>query len=76
MNTDTIVAKFRKELKRRNISIEKAYKAYDPEGHGFAFKKDFINETLILGVEITQDELYAVFDFLCGEGEKIRFTFK
>lgn len=53
MNTDTIVAKFRKELKRRNISIEKAYKAYDPEGHGFAFKKDFINETLMLGVEMS-----------------------
>jgi hypothetical protein len=76
VNTDNLMNKFRKELKRKNISIEKAYKCYDPENNGFVFKNDFVNESLMLGLEMSQDDLYSVFGCLCGEGEKVRFTFK
>lgn len=53
VNTDNIMNKFRKELKRKNISIEKAYKSYDPENNGFVFKTDFVNESLMLGLEMS-----------------------
>lgn len=37
-NTNNLVNKFRQQLKKRNISVEKAYKQFDPEDHKFVFR--------------------------------------
>ena len=45
-NTNNLVNKFRQQLKKKNIAVEKAYKMYDPDDHKFVFKHDFVNEKI------------------------------
>jgi hypothetical protein len=40
-NTNNLVNKFRQQLKKKNISVEKAYKLFDPDDNKFVFKHDF-----------------------------------
>lgn len=39
---DTLLSKFRTQLKRHRLSVEKFYKLLDPDNHGSVPKKDFI----------------------------------
>lgn len=50
-SSDILIAKFRQQLKQQNITIEKLYKAYDPKDLKFVFKNDFIDTSLLLGLE-------------------------
>ncbi len=47
------------------MSVEKAYKAYDPKDVRFVFKNDFIDTSLALGLEFSQDELVKIFETFC-----------
>jgi hypothetical protein len=41
---DTLLSKFRAQLKKSKISVEKAYKTLDPNNHGAVQKKDFVQD--------------------------------
>ena len=60
------MTKFRQQLKKRGMTVEKAYKAYDPEDDRFVFRNDFKRiswDTMDLDFE--EDELDKIFDLLC-----------
>jgi len=50
------------------MTVEKAYKAYDPKDVRFVFKNDFIDTSLALGFEFSQDELFKIFEIFCKQG--------
>jgi hypothetical protein len=47
---DALLGKFRAQLKKGKISVEKAYKAWDPNNHGSVQKKDFVQDCQSLGL--------------------------
>jgi len=47
---DTLLSKFRSQLKKNRISVEKAYKTFDPNNYGRVQKKDFIHDCLTMGL--------------------------
>jgi len=63
-----LIAKYRQQLKRLGLSVEKAYKAYDPKDVRFVFKNDFIDTSLALGLEFSQDELIKIFETFSKQG--------
>ena len=69
-NTNNLVSKFRQQLKKKGLSVEKLYKIYDPEDHKFVFRHDFISESLMIELEFTEEELSKIFDFICQVGTK------
>ena len=69
-NTNNLINKFRQQLKRKALAVEKLYKIYDPEDHKFVFKHDFVNESLMLGLEFTEEELVKIFEYICQVGSK------
>lgn len=80
---DIILAKFRQQMKKLNLTVEKLYKAYDPKDLGSVFKNDFIDTSMLIGLEFSEDELMKVFETFCKHGEKAeaqkgqtRFKFK
>jgi hypothetical protein len=69
-NTNNLIAKFRMQLKKRNISVEKAYKQFDPSDNKFVFLHDFTHECVMLGLEFAEEELAKIFEFICQVGAK------
>ena len=70
-------------MKKLNLTVEKLYKAYDPKDIGSVFKNDFIDTSMLIGLESSEDELIKVFETFCKHGEKAdaqkgqtRFKFK
>jgi len=70
-------------MKRLNLSVEKLYKAYDPKDLRYVFKNDFVDTSMLLGLEFSEDELVKIFENFCKHGEKdgakqqqTRFNFK
>jgi hypothetical protein len=70
-------------MKRLNLTVEKLYKAYDPKDLRYVFKNDFIETSMLLGLEFSEEELIKIFEGFCAHGEKdnqkqqqTRFTFK
>jgi hypothetical protein len=57
-------------MKRLNYSVEKLYKAYDPKDLRYVFKNDFIDTSMLLGLEFSEDELVKIFETFCRHGEK------
>jgi hypothetical protein len=57
-------------MKRLNYSVEKLYKAYDPKDLRYVFKNDFIDTSMLLGLEFSEDELVKIFETFCKFGEK------
>lgn len=51
--SEILIAKYRQQLKRLSLSVEKAYKAYDPKDVRFVFKNEFIDTSLALGLEFS-----------------------
>lgn len=41
--TDILIAKFRQQMKRLSLTVEKLYKVYDPKDLRYVFKNDFID---------------------------------
>ncbi len=69
-NTNNLVNKFRQQLKKKNISVEKAYKMYDPDDNKFVFKHDFTHECVMMGLEFSEEELSKIFEYICQVGTK------
>lgn len=68
-------------MKRLNYTVEKLYKAYDPKDVRYVFKNDFIDTSMLLGIEFAEEELVKIFETFCRQGEKdqskiTRFSFK
>ena len=57
-------------MKRLNLSVEKLYKAYDPKDLRYVFKNDFVDTSMLLGLEFSEDELVKIFENFCKHGEK------
>ncbi len=67
-NANNLMNKFRMQLKKKNISVEKAYKMFDPDDNKFVFKHDFVHECVMMGLEFSEEELTKIFEHLCQVG--------
>ena len=67
---DALLSKFRAQLKKNRISVEKAYKTFDPNNHGTVQKKDFVQDCLSMGLQFSEDELLRLFQSICTQGAK------
>jgi len=67
---DTLLSKFRAQLKRNRISVEKAYKIFDPQGFGSVQKKDFVQYCMGMGLNFSEDDLAKLFACICSQGTK------
>jgi len=45
------MSKYRQQLKKMNMTPEKAYKCYDERDLRFVFKNDFIDISMALGLD-------------------------
>jgi len=52
------------------MDVDKAYKAYDPEDIRYVFRHDFIDTSMALQLEFSEEELSKIFYIICGEEEK------
>ena len=57
-------------MKKKNLSVEKAYRLFDPEDNKFVFLHDFTHECVMAGLEFSEEELAKIFEFLCQVGAK------
>jgi Ca2+-binding EF-hand superfamily protein len=64
-HSDTLLSKFRSQLKKMKISVEKAYKTFDPNNLGSVQKKDFIEHCFGMGFNFSEDELIKLFENIC-----------
>ena len=67
---DTLLSKFRSQLKKIKYSVEKAYKEFDPNNYGNVQKKDFLHECQKMGLQFSEEELIRLFDCICEQGTK------
>lgn len=65
---DTLMSKYRQQLKRMNLTPEKAYKFYDEEDLRFVFKNDFVVISNCLEFDFTDEELEKIFTLICNQG--------
>ena len=68
--TNNLINKFRQQLKKRQYTVEKAYRQYDPDDNKFVFKHDFSHECVMMGLELSEDELGKIFEYICQVGTK------
>ena len=67
---DTLVSKFRAQLKKNRLSVEKAYKTFDPNNWGVQ-KKDFLHHCQATFLfQFSEEELTRLFDCICEQGTK------
>lgn len=60
-----MISKYRQQLQRQNLDVEKAYRAYDSKDVRFVFRHDFIDVSMALQLEFTNEELSKIFDIIC-----------
>jgi hypothetical protein len=60
-----LISKYRQQLQRQNLDVEKAYRAYDSKDVRFVFRHDFIDVSMALQLEFTNEELSKIFDIIC-----------
>lgn len=60
-----MISKYRQQLQRQNLDVEKAYRAYDSKDVRFVFRHDFIDVSMTLQLEFTNEELSKIFDIIC-----------
>ena len=63
--SNTLMAKYRQQLKKLGKTPDNALKIYDDRGVRFVFKNDFIDTSLSLGFEFSQEELLKIFEIIC-----------
>jgi hypothetical protein len=69
-HSDILLTKYRMQLQRQNLDAEKAYKAYDPKDIRFVFRHDFIDISMALQLEFSEDEFSKIFDIICAANTK------
>ena len=62
---DALLGKFRSQLKRHKISVERAYKTYDQDNFGHVTRRDFVHYSQLLGLQFNEDELSKLFEAIC-----------
>jgi len=67
---DALLSKFRAQLKKSRISVEKAYKTFDPANHGSVQTKDFLRGCQAMGLQFADEELAKLFECICEHGTK------
>lgn len=50
--------------------MEKAYRAYDSKDVRFVFRHDFIDISMALQLEFSEDEFSKIFDIICSTKAK------
>ena len=65
---DTLMSKYRQQLKKMGLTPEKAYKYYDEEDLRFVFKNDFVVISNCLEFDFTDEELVKIFTLICNQG--------
>ena len=65
-----MIGKFRTQLKKLKISVEKAYKIFDPNNYGRVQKRSFVDDCLGMNLQFTEDELEKIFIAICQTGDK------
>ena len=65
---DTLMSKYRQQLRKMNMTPEKAYKHYDEGDLRFVFKGDFIDISMALGLDFSEEELIKIFFIICKQG--------
>ena len=73
-SSDILIAKYRQQMKRLNLTVDKLYKTYDPKDVRFVFKHDFVDTSLLLGFEFADEELVKIFEHFCKQGDKEEST--
>ena len=66
--SDTLMTKFRSQLKRHGLGVEKAWRQFNPEDLPNVFRTDFINIACMTGMNFNEDELNIIFSTICKEG--------
>jgi len=66
--SDSLMAKFRSQLKRQGLGVEKAWRQFNPEDLPHVFRHDFINIACMTGLNFNEDELNVIFEAICKEG--------
>ena len=62
------MTKYRQQLKKLNMTPEKAYKCYDERDLRFVFKNDFIDVSMAMGLDFSDEELRRIFEIICKHG--------
>lgn len=67
---DILINKFRTQMKKLNLGVDKLYKAYDPKDMRFVMRNDFIETSRLLGFEFDEEELTKIFEVFCQAGKE------
>lgn len=73
-NRNTLINKYRSQLQRLNLNVDKAYRLYDDQDVRFVFKNDFIDVSFAMKLEFTHDELEKIFEIICEPTVKKKET--
>ena len=68
--SDTLMSKFRSQLKRHGLGVEKAWRQFNPDGLPHVFRHDFINIACMTGLNFSEEELNIIFEAICKEGSQ------
>ena len=55
------MSKFRQQIKKMNLTPEKAFKYYDDQDLRFVFKNDFLVISMAMNLDFTEEELIKIF---------------
>ena len=64
------MAKFRQQLKKHGLTPEKAYKFYDEDDLRFVFKNTFVDVSMTIPLEFSEEELIKIFHMICKQGSQ------
>lgn len=65
-----LIAKYKQNLKKANLSVENAFKHYDPQNLGYVFRHEFIALSHNINLEFNADELSKIYDEMLIQGLK------
>ena len=65
---DTLMSKYRQQIKKANKTVDALYLDYDPDDLRSVFKHDFINTSRVLDFDFNEDELAKIFQIICKQG--------
>ena len=68
------MSKFRQQLKRLNLTPEKAYKGYDEQDLRSVGKNDFIDISCAMALDFTTEELTRIFHIIASQAARTDST--
>ena len=71
---DTLMSKYRQQLKRLNLTPEKAYKGYDEQDLRSVGKNDFIDISCAMALDFTTEELTRIFQIIASQAARTDST--